>query len=261
MEFIFCPTCFGSDFTEDFNCRECQEAILNGGVQTNEQKKRQLKIREKSVSVSNKKIVQRTFKQKIFIASFSFLVVLCSAAFIYQVLLAGKTKSLITINSQLSARNEQNKMAIETNEQKSLTTITLTQEKVGITNENQPVGSVKLLFDTIFEGNILTQTPADYHLTIISTNQKDLSLNSAKFELKTETGAFDPVKQTSHHWNIGNDSHEYVSFEISRKDLEKIAFSKQISFQIGEFRGQMNFAQQQSLKSFLIATSLESKIQ
>ncbi len=260
MEFILCPDCFGSNFTELFICRDCEEAFSKGVKITGEQKKRNLTAQGKHVSVSNRKSFKRTFKQQIFAVAFSLLFVNCLSVLIYQAFLAGKTKSPLTISSQLSSQNELNKMAIESDEQKSLTTVTLTQENVEISRGNKKNGIVKLLFDTVYEGKSLTKTPDEYHLTIISTNQKELDLNSAVFELKTDTGAINPAKQTADQWNIGESSHEYASFEISRKDLENIALSKQTDFQIGEFHGQLNFARQQSLKSFLIATSLESKI-
>ena len=254
MQFICCPECFSSDFTEDYVCRECQESLLTGKKISDAQKKKNLLLSGQVVYTSTKKPTGRSFKQKFLISASCFVVLLGLVGFAYQQSYFGKVKSLKTVVSQLSAQNDLNKFAVETNDKKTLTAITLTQESVKVAADTNSFSNIKLLFDCVIDRDFLTRTPDEYHITILSNNLEFKNSESAQLQFQTGKKSLTIEKQ------IDDNSPEYVSYLIPRKELENIAASNQIDFQIGKYRGQMNFAQQQSLKSFLIATSIDSKI-
>lgn len=254
MQYICCPECFGSDFTEDFVCCACQESLSTGVEISVEQKNKNLLLSGHVIASSTEKAAGKTFKQKLLIFAGCFILLSCLVGFAYRQSSFGQVKSLETVASQLSAQNDLNKFAVETNDKKTLTAITLTQENVKITADANSIANVKLLFDCMIDGDFLTRTPDEYHLTIISNDPQLKSLESAELQFQTERQSLTIEKQT------GDNSGAYASYRISRKELENIAVSNKIDFQIGKYRGQINFAQQQALKSFLIATSIDSKI-
>lgn len=254
MQFVCCPECFSSDFTEDFVCLACHESLLTGKKISEEQKRKNLLLSGHVITTSTKKVAGKTFKQKFLIYASCFIVMMSLVGFAYRELYSGKVKSLDTVASQLTAQNDLNKFAIETNDKNTLTVITLTQDNVKVSADINSFSNIKLLFDCVIDRDFLARTPDEYHITIISDNPEFKNFESAEFQFQIEKKSLTIEKQ------IDDNFSEYVSYRISRKELENIAASNQVDFQTGKYRGQMNFAQQQSLKSFLIATSIDSKI-
>jgi uncharacterized protein YneF (UPF0154 family) len=261
MEFLFCPDCCGSDFAEDFDCRECQTSLLIGKKITAEQRKRNLQLSGQMISVSTQKVIKKPSKHKIFAGAGSFIVVVCLVALVYSGLFFGRAKTLKTIESQLSAQNDLNKFSVETNDAMSLTAISLVQESVKISTDNKSFSNIKLLFDCVIDGNILTRTPKEYRITIIPTDSDRKLFESSLLEFQTEKEKLTVEKIIDAQSIRATHLPEYVSFRISRKQLANIARSTQINFGIGKYQGQLNFAQQQSLRSFLTATSMNDKIE
>ena len=254
MEVLFCPYCYCTEFTEDFSCRECQTSFLTGEKRTLKQQKRSLELRNHLISVSTQKVVRKNSGRKFVAAASVFVVLFFLVGIAFQQSYFGKTKSLETVAAQLSAHNDLNKFAIETNDQKTLTAITLTQENVKVSADNNSPLIIKMLFDCVIDQDFLNRTPDEYHITIMAKDIDFKEFTPARLQFQTEKEALNIEKRAD------NNSPEYVSFKISRKQLETIAAAAQINFQTGKYRGQMNFAQQQSLKSFLIATSLDSTL-